>query len=96
MLDRQNTARGAELDSAQAGGVLAGVQSSGRGHGSARGELVHDGGENNPAARHEEARMRFEQDVASKLMRVIEKKKLEDLKVWCKRCSSIEPSTRVP
>ncbi|CAM9152646.1 unnamed protein product, partial [Hapterophycus canaliculatus] len=33
----------------------------------------------NPAARHEEARQRFEKDVASKLMEVIEKKKLAHL-----------------
>ncbi|CAM9821681.1 unnamed protein product [Scytosiphon promiscuus] len=33
----------------------------------------------NPAARHEEARQRFEKDVASKLMDVIEKKKLTNL-----------------
>eukprot|EP00752_Nemacystus_decipiens_P001891 g1821.t1 len=33
-----------------------------------------------PAARHEEARQRFEHDVASKLMDVIEKKKLANLK----------------
>lgn len=38
----------------------------------------------NPAARHEEARQRFENDVASKLMDVIEKKKLANLQVrWC-------------
>lgn len=35
----------------------------------------------NPAARHEEARQRFENDVASKLMDVIEKKKLANLQV---------------
>lgn len=35
----------------------------------------------NPAARHEEARQRFEKDVASKLMDVIEKKKLSNLQV---------------
>ncbi|CAM9763224.1 unnamed protein product, partial [Ectocarpus fasciculatus] len=33
----------------------------------------------NPTARHEEARQRFENDVASKLMQVIEKKKLANL-----------------
>ena len=35
----------------------------------------------NPAARHEEARQRFEHDVASKLLGVIEKKKLANLQV---------------
>lgn len=34
-----------------------------------------------PAARHEEARQRFENDVAGKLMNVIEKKKLANLQV---------------
>lgn len=81
MLDRQNTAREAESDSRKASATLTSVQISGRGQGSARGGLPNEGAESNPAARHEEARMKFEQDVASKLMRVIEKKKLDNLKV---------------
>lgn len=40
----------------------------------------------NPAARHEEARQRFENDVASKLMQVIEKKKLANLEVRFAGC----------
>lgn len=39
------------------------------------------GQQNNPAARHEEARQKFEQDVAYKLMSVIDKKKISDLQV---------------
>lgn len=40
-----------------------------------------------PAARHEEALHMIEQDVASKLARVIELKKLANLKVCFVRCT---------
>lgn len=54
------------------GRALAGGAGTGAGQ-----DLPH----NNPALRHEEARQRFERDVASKLMEVIEKKKFANLKV---------------
>lgn len=93
-LERKHAARAGEPDSARDTLIVgAGGLSTGRGMGSARGDgrvrggLFNDGGENNPAARHEEARMRFEQDVATKLRRVIEKKKMENLKVRTTRWS---------
>lgn len=49
----------------------------------------------NPTARHEEARTRFEEDVARKLMGVIEKKKIDNLKVsWRIACLRVFSSSR--
>lgn len=91
MIDKQHTARGADRDSARLGWAGAGLgvdgQVSARGLGSSRGlstartGLPHNGGEINPAARHEEARKKFDEDASNKLMRVIEKKKMDNLKV---------------
>ncbi|CBJ29045.1 hypothetical protein Esi_0133_0042 [Ectocarpus siliculosus] len=75
-----NTGRG--IGSRQNTGRMASGQNTGR---NAFLACEDNGGNNssrqliNPTARHEEARQRFENDVASKLMQVIEKKKLANL-----------------
>ena len=66
----QNTSRIGAMAGEFGAGALAGG-----GGGSSSQQLI------NPAARHEEARMRFENDVASKLMQVIDKKKIANLQV---------------
>ncbi|CAM9443367.1 unnamed protein product [Ectocarpus sp. 12 AP-2014] len=68
---RQNTGRMASGQNTGRNAIFIACEGNG-GNNSSR-QLI------NPTARHEEARQRFENDVASKLMQVIEKKKLANL-----------------
>lgn len=70
----QHSARAAEPLPGKASG---GHEDSAGGEGSG----AWQGSSYDPAARHEEARIKFEESVAPKLMRVLEKRKLDDLKV---------------
>lgn len=84
--DQTSARGGAQLDSSrsQRGGESEGGQDAEHmgGWGGAAGAWQNTN--NNPAARHEEARQSIEQETANKLTRVIEMKKIANLKVCCR------------